>query len=351
MGSGLLDDIKYNCDVSDARFWGYFSICGLLMRYRELFRSEKGLKLWTELDQKEIMSWIAAKEARWPELEHAEFRDLSIEGRNYHPFDVANINQALAEQQLIYGAGYGIFMKPVFFLAELRSVQSISGLTVYTSGVERVRDLFSAPGMTQGETIFLRLEPLTMLLLYKFSELNTRRSTSLEDAFARYGLGQRQLIDDGFSRRLEQMAEVYADVLLCHEIAEAREDVPEWKEILASAVDRDVELYLRAVKDLMADTSEYGPYKRIVETRDRGALSLTVALMEGYRRILFPEIREVYAEFFKNEEWSVVEQVRTAGYQRFRERRDGIVELYRNCSGKDDLNGKMKDLLKYAPDR
>jgi len=351
MGSGLLEDIKYNCDVSDAQFWGYFSICGLLMRYRELFRSEKGLKPWTEVDQKEIMSWIAAKESAWPELEQAKFRDLPIGGRNYPPFDIANINQALAEQRLIYGAGYGIFMKPVFFLAELRSVQAVSGLTVYTSGVERVRDLFSAPGMAQGETIFLRLEPLTTLLLYKFSELNTRRITSLEDAFARYGFGQRQLIDDGFSRRLEKMAEAYADVLLCHEIAEAREDVPAWKEILASAEDRDVELYLRAIKDLIADTSEYGPYKRIVETRDRGALSLTVALMEGYRRILFPEIREGYAEFSKQEEWLVVEQARTTGYRRFRERRDGIVELYRNCSGKDDFNGKVKDLLKCAPDR
>jgi len=345
MGSGLLDDIKYNCDVSDARFWGYFSICGLLMRYRELYRSEKGLTPWTEVDQKEIMAWIAAKEAAWPELEQAEFRDLSIGGRTYHPFDVAAINQALAEERLIYGAGYGIFMKPVFFLAELRSVQAVSGLTVYTSGVERVRDLFSSPGMAQGAAIFLRLEPLTTLLLYKFSELNTRRITSLEDAFARYGLGQRQLINDGFSKRIEKMAEAYAGVLLCHEIAEAREDVPEWKEILASAEDRDVELYLRAVKDLLADTSDHGPYKRIIETRDRGALSLTVALMEGYRRVLFPEIREGYGEFIRQEAWFAVEQARTAGYGRFRERRDSIVELYRNCGGKDEFNRKVKELF------
>ena len=345
MGSGLLDDIKYNCDVSDAQFWGFFSICGLLMRYRDLFRSERGLKPWAELDQKEIMSWIAAKEARWPELEQAEFRDLSIGNRSYPPFDVAGINKALAEQQLIYGAGYGIFMKPTFFLAELRSMQKVSSLTVYTSGVERVRDLFSAPGMAQGTTIFLRLEPLTMLLLYKFSELNTRRISALEDAFARYGLGNRQLLDDGFHTRLEQMAEAYADVLLCHEIAEAREDVPAWKDILTSAEGRDVELYLRAVKDLVADTSDHGPYKRIIETRDRGALSLTVALLEGYRKVLFPEIRDAYEVFCGNEEWAAVEQVRVAGYDRFREQRDGIVELYRNC-GKEDFNKKVKELLK-----
>ena len=345
MDSGLLDDIKYNCDVSDAQFWGFFSICGLLMRYRDLFRSEKGLKPWTELDQKEIMAWIAAKEARWPELEQAAFRDLSIGGRKYHPFDVAEINQALSEQQLIYGAGYGMFMKPTFFLAELRSKQTIDGLTVYTSGSERVRDLFSSPGMAQGSTIFLRLEPLTMLLLYKFSELNTRRITALEDAFGRYGFGQRQLVNDGFRDRLERMAEAYAGVLLRHEIAEAREDVPEWKEILTHAEDRGVELYLRAIKDLVADTSAYGPYKRIFETRDRAALSLTVALLEGYRKVLFPEIREAYTAFSGHEKWEAVEEIRAAGYGRFREQRDDIVELYKS-TGKDEFNKKVKELLK-----
>jgi hypothetical protein len=29
MDSSLLNDIKFNCDVSDAQYWGYFSVCGL----------------------------------------------------------------------------------------------------------------------------------------------------------------------------------------------------------------------------------------------------------------------------------------------------------------------------------
>jgi hypothetical protein len=32
----LIDDIKFNCEVSDAKYWGHFSICGLLMRLRAL---------------------------------------------------------------------------------------------------------------------------------------------------------------------------------------------------------------------------------------------------------------------------------------------------------------------------
>jgi len=30
----LIDQIKFNCNLSDARFWGYYSICGLLLRMR-----------------------------------------------------------------------------------------------------------------------------------------------------------------------------------------------------------------------------------------------------------------------------------------------------------------------------
>ena len=62
-------DIKFNCDFSDAQYWGYFSICGLLMRYRDLFRSEQGLPPWAEFRRSGITEWIARKEARWPELE------------------------------------------------------------------------------------------------------------------------------------------------------------------------------------------------------------------------------------------------------------------------------------------
>ena len=345
MDNKLLNDIKFNCDVSDAQFWGYFSVCGLLMRYRDLYRSEKGLKPWEEINREAIMSWISSKESRWPELEGKNFRDLTIGGNSYGPFDVDEINQTLSHQNLVYGAGYGMYMKPTFFLAELRSFSVISGLTVYTSGTELTRDLFTAPGMLQEKNIYLRLEPLTMLLLYKASELNARSVSALEDAFARYGFQHRQIIDETFEKRLGEMAEQYSKILLCHEIAEALEEVPEWKDLLSQAGDRKVEHYLRAIKDLIADTSDHGPYKRIVDTQDRGALSLTIALMEGYRRVIYPEMQNAYNEFSLHGNWSAIEQSRRAGYERFRSQRDAVMDLYHVSSGKDDFTKKMRERL------
>ena len=338
----LLSDIKYNCDVSDAQYWGYFSVCGLLMRYRELFRSEKGLKPWAVIDREEIGKWIGDKESRWPSMEEAGLRDLTIGDSRYHPFDVSGINLAIRDLGLVYGAGYGMYMKPTFFLAELRSVKELSGLTVYTSGAEYVRDLFTSPGMLQHRSIFLRLEPLVMLLLYKFSELNARHVTSLEDAFAQYGFRHRQIIDAAFEKRMESMAERYAEVLLSHEIAESHEEVPEWKDLLTLSGDRKVEQYLRAVKDLVADTSDHGPYKKIIDGRDRGALSLTVALMEGYRKVLYPGIREAYDKVIQNEDWAALERTRREGYERFRSQRDSLLALYHESNGEEDFIRKIK---------
>jgi hypothetical protein len=315
------------------------------MRYRDLFRSEKGLKPWAEINREEILSWIAGKESRWPDLEEKGFRDLTIGGIKHSPFNLAEINHALKNQHLIYGAGYGMYMKPTFFLAELRTLHNVSGLTVYTSGTEFVRDLFTAAGMLQGKSIFLRLEPLIMLLLYKFSELNTRHVSALEDAFAQYGFQHRQIIDETFEKRIEKMAARYAGVLLRHEIAESREDISEWKDLLSEAGDRKAEHYLRAIKDLIADTSDHGPYKRIIEMRDRGALSLTIALMEGYRRVLYPEIQRAYNEFCRQGDWSAIERSRQAGYARFRSHRDAIVDLYHGSSGKDDFTKKIREHL------
>lgn len=343
MNTDLLADIKFNCDVSDAQFWGFYSVCGLLMRYRDLYRSEMGLKPWADISREKIGDWIAAKESHWPDLEKEPFRNLIVDGKSRDPFDVSAINAVLSREGFVYGAGYGMYLKPTFFLAELSSVRQISGLTVYTSGRELIRDLFTSPGMLQEKTVFLRLEPLMVLLLYKHSELNTRHASVLEDAFTQYGFKHQQIIDTTFEKRMEEIAVRYAEILLAHEIGEMAEEVPEWKDIIAlSSGDRQLEHYLRAVKDLLADTSYHGPYRKIIEIRDRGALGLSIALTEGFRRVLFPEIREAYTLFSGNEDWNAIEQARRTGYDKFRTRMDDIVTLYRRGIAKEDFIREVK---------
>jgi hypothetical protein len=182
--------------------------------------------------------------------------------------------------------------------------------------------------MLRERSIFLRLEPLKALLWDKFTELRPDRGPALTEAFRSYGITPGQPFSNDFARQFEQMVLNYSGVLLRHELAESREAVPQWKEILTQAGDRNAEHFLRAVKDLVADTSDTGPFRSIVETRDRGALGLSIGLMDGYRRHLFPEVREAYGRFLRDGAWEAVEDARSNGHTRFLALRQRIIELF-----------------------
>ncbi len=345
MKDSLISDIKFNCDISDAKFWGYFSLCGLLLRFRDLYRSEENLPPWAPIDQKEISRWIAAKEARWAELETMDFRPLTIHGERYDPFEISEINNALKNTGLIYGAGYGIYMKPNFLLAELHARTEILDYTVYLTERELARDLFVSSGMVQGRCIFLRREPLRTYLWEKFLESRAKKSPYLDYAFQHYEFSPGQNRDAEFEKSFHELVGKYSAIVLYHELAEAMEDVPEWPDLLAKAGDRDVELLMRALKDLISDTSGSGPLKKIFREKDRGALGLYTGLIDGYRRSMYPEIRKAFQEFLLHEEWQTIENAREAGYTKFIALRERILASYRTGRNKESLMLEIKELL------
>jgi hypothetical protein len=50
--------VQANCDISDAIHAGVFSICGLALRMRDLYKREKRLPLWKEKAAEDILDWI-----------------------------------------------------------------------------------------------------------------------------------------------------------------------------------------------------------------------------------------------------------------------------------------------------
>ena len=345
MKERIIQDVKFNCDVSDARYWGYFSICGLLMRMRDLYRSEHSLQPWSVIRQEEISPWIARKEDRWPELESAEFCPVTCNGQEYDPFDVSGVNQALEPLCLVYGAGYALYKKPTFFLADLRSRQWVRDFDVHTSGHELARDLFAAPAMLQGRCIFLRLETLGEHLWDTYHAIRGKDGQHPAELMAGSGLSFGDGGEEAFRSQLAAVAQRYSDILLHHELGEALEDIPEWADILSELQDRKVEYYLRSLKDLIADTSDHGPLRRIIESRDSGALLFFVFSMEGYRRSLFPELREAMRALSGDVGWSSLENVRTAGYGKFFAIRNDIMRDHRSASSAGDFEQRIREYL------
>jgi hypothetical protein len=346
----LISDIKHNCNVSDAVYWGYFSICGLLMRYRDLYRSEHDLDPWATIPMDRIASWIEQKESRWPELENEVFRTLEIDGDQVAPFDSDAANSSLNRAGLAYGAGYGAFLKPTFVLAEISSVAEIEGHRVYTTDREIVRDLFTAPAMLQGLTIFLRRQPQRELLWDLYTQLHPGCAPLMTESFRLHGLEPGRPGGPGMAEPLERMAEAFSGVLLRHEIAESREALPVWKDLLAVGLDRRAELFLRAVQDLVADASAHGPLRRCVEDRDRRGLFLTVGLMERFRSSLVPELRDACRRFRETGDWTSIEAVRAALFERFRNIRREVVDLY-DPADPPSFNARISALSRTMAER
>ncbi|NOZ25544.1 MAG: hypothetical protein GXO94_05585 [Nitrospirae bacterium] len=327
----FIEQVKLNCNISDATFWGYYSMCGMLMRLRELYRSEHSLMPWDPLPKEDISVWIASREALWEELEDEDLRPLEIGDRRYGPFDVERINAVLNTRGLVYGGGYGRFNKPTFFLSTIEREREVHGCRVYYAGRELCRDLSTSAAMLQGRSIFIRLEPLRSLLWDKYLELQGRRfGGALREAFATYGIDGTRPPEEVHGK-IETLGAEVSEILLLHELGEAfeHERSGEWLDMLVNTSDRWSEFYIRGVKDLLADTSDMGPLKSIVARRHRAQLCFYVVLLDGIRKELFPEMMNAFQVFAEDGDWSVIEEARVAGYRRAVELMEALLTAWR----------------------
>jgi len=344
----LASQIKKNCNISDAKYWGAYSICGLLLGLRELYRVEKGIRAWEEIQQKEIGEWISERESLWRELEDKDFGNVIVDGNVYGPFEVEKINEVLEKEGIIYGAGYGLHMKPSFFLADIISKKTVDDYKIYIAGSEYVRDLSDYPAMLQDKTIFARLDTTRLLLWGKFEELRLRGSKgALAFAFLRYGITPEEEPSEDINRRLSLIACSEVETYVRHELGEAFEGEKlgdEWKVMLAGLSSYRAELFVRGVKDLLSDTSEKGMLKYIIENQKEGALGFYIVFLGGYRRLLFPEILKAFERFTETEDWGLIDDARKAGYKKAKGYAERLLSLYdRSKTEKTQIPGYIEN--------
>ena len=160
----IVSQIQRNCSISDSRHAGLYSICGLALRLRDLYKWEKGLDPWVERESSEILEWIASKEEQWGDLLELDFNELIIDGSSYEPFDSTGINGVLNPRGFFYGAGYVHSLKPSFFMGVLEDAKQVDGFTVYILGREFARDLLTIPALSQDNCIVVRQESAKLFL-------------------------------------------------------------------------------------------------------------------------------------------------------------------------------------------
>jgi hypothetical protein len=332
----LLPQVRKNCLISDARYWGYYSVCGLLMRLRELYMFERDIPPGSEVDRQEISEWIGRREEQWEELQEQELSSLTLTGNEYGPFEAKTINALLLPHGLFYGAGYGVYMKPSFFLADLEAVEPLEGLMLYVTSTEHVRDLSISPAMLQERTVIARRHAAEVLISEKFEEYRaTKRGGALDVAFSAYGITR-----DSAPEELRDVASEELRSFIFHELGEAHESERTgyvWVELLSSVAHRRVATFLRGLKDVLADTSERGMLRHISREKKAGSLAFYVALLHGFRKILAEPVGRAFTAFTRGGSWKDVEEARVACYRRASAMAKEFIGLFKAGAKEDAL--------------
>jgi hypothetical protein len=330
--------VLHNCEVSDAHHAGMFSICGLALRLRDLYKWEQGLPPWEERESAEVLEWIEAKENKWETHADTEFWDISINGRKFDPFDTTGINSALESHNFFYGAGYARSLKPTFFLAAIEETSILDGISVYVLGRELARDLLTIPALSQEDCVLLRQESARQYLWDSIFYIKKSARPALNFALTSCGIKDQQ--SKALRRSLTDILALLKTTYIYHEIGELKDTVFDrsiWREIIAAFPFSPAEYLARAVKDLLADTNDYGTLHHIVRERKTAALGFYVAFLDGLLKEFFQELPAAFEEFTKTNDWGGIEQALVSGYQTATRHAGLIMDLYREGVDKNDL--------------
>ena len=294
----LIDAVRTNCHISDAQYARDMTLCTYLLEMRELYRWECGLALGAPLPQAAVGVWMAQREALWSALEQVAHVPLPLAASAVNPFDVEGANRALVEQRLVYGAGIGRFGKPQFFLGALEREEWRNGVRVLIVGREFARDLSPAPAALRDGTVFVRLESLQRWLWERAEAwMGKRREGALKAALESYGFARAP------GAAIASMTRMETETLILHELGEneaGRSLGPQWEHMLGNLTRRRTELFVRALRDHLADCLVTLP--ALLERDAAPSLHFWFANLHGVRQALFPQLAAAYTRWAQGDE-------------------------------------------------
>ncbi len=294
--AALVEAVQRNCDIADAAHAAELSLCNFLLQMREYYRWQQGLGFDAALARDEVGRWLAETESRWDALQGEPFEPLPLGAARLDPFDLDAANAWLIPRGWVYGAGLAGPGRAGFFLAELKQLErelaAAPALTVQHAGRELARGLFAPPAALQGRTVVLRHASIERWLWERYEAFALRRGDVPFAAVARsFGLHD----TPSFLAALPRLAALQSRVLLWHEIGEhraARTLEPGWGALRLAVHDRRAALWLRAVRDHLADLRVTLP--ALLDEGPSEALHLWFSHHEGAHAALFPGLADAY---------------------------------------------------------
>ena len=316
-------------------------ICGLALRLRDLYKWEQGLPPWDERDSAEVLEWIEAKENQWDNYSENGFEELIINGKRFDPFDTVGINTVLEPHHVFYGAGYARSLKPTFFLADIAEKTNLGATMIYTLDRELARDLLTIPALTQDDCVLLRQDSARYFVWDSIFYIKKSARPALKFALDSCGLKNQE--PKSLQPHLTTILAALKESYIYHEIGELHDtdfDRKIWREVIAAYPHSPVEYLARAVKDLLADTNDYGTLRYITKKRKTASLAFYAAFLDGLAKEFFPELLTSFQKFTRTNDWSIIDQAVSSGYNTAKNHAALITELY--------LEGVRKNDKKWA---
>ncbi|RJR34823.1 MAG: hypothetical protein C4567_15010 [Deltaproteobacteria bacterium] len=323
--------VKWNCRLASAGGAYHYSLCGLLLRLRQLYKWEHGMQPWQEPDPDAVLAWVAEQEKVWESLEDAPWQPLVWDGVDFEPQDVDGVNAALLPLGLAYGAGLSRGLKPTFFLGELAELRRDGELTILILGRELARDLDGTPALCQGTLIYARHEAMGFYVWDRLADPVQQNNEFLKIALAGHGLKLKGLLRDPGAHEPQFRALLAAELeaAIHHEIGEARE--PSLRQalplVLASFPQTRVEHWARGLKDALAEVNECGRLSYLITNRNLPSLALMLAWRPGLYNLLMPELEPACRRVAAEGDWEALEEARQQILARLRRTAAGLTEL------------------------
>jgi hypothetical protein len=341
----LTRQVRANCDISDAQHAGLYSICGLALRLRDLYKWEHHLPPWVEKDSSEILEWIDNRENRWEKLIDNPYVNLDIDGCTYDAYDSRGVNAVLEPLGFYYGAGYAFSLKPTFLLARIEDKERIDGHIVYSLGRELARDLLTIPAMSHNGGITLRRDAARLYLWDKMTYIKKSGRPALNFGLFHCGIanpsaGQLRL-------NLDRILDIQSRTYIRHEIGEREDaifDRDTWREIIAAFPHTPVELSARAVKDLLADTGPKGSLPDIISREDSAGMGFYVAFFDGLGKEFFPELSVAFQLFSVSGDWRLITEALEAGRRTARKHAEIMTAIFKEGQHRQDLKWAAKEI-------
>jgi hypothetical protein len=312
--STFIRTVQRNCDISDARDNGIYSICTLVLKLRNLYKWEHGLEPWQEPASAELLEWIEARENFWKTIADKPFEPLPVNGLRINPWDADAVNTMLTDSGLVYGAGYGRSMKAVFFVAELLRQETVEGCPVLVLGREKATELASPFAMLQDGVITIRRSPLRLFFWDHIQDIRASSRISLLHALERYGvLADGTLSQQAARQKLDAIVDGEIPMFIYHEVGEMLEstlDSDTLKTMIGSFPDSAIEFVGRAIKDILADTHPRGMISFIIREQREASLGFYAGFLDGVRKVLFPEMPAAFQQFLRDRDWQGIERAR-----------------------------------------